>query len=101
MIRLFCRLFAAPSSEGAAPAPLPVLPDPDRGSTAWQIEHAHRILTILRSDFGRWRQGMSTSTTEVMAEEAEHAAMHLVLFAQQLRDDMALVEVPDSPEGLS
>lgn len=99
MIRRLLALFAAPRV-GAAPAPA-LLPAPDRGSTAWQVDHAHRILTVLRVDFGRWRQGQSTSDPLVMAEEAEHAAMHLVLFAQGLRDAAVPVVVPDSPEGLT
>lgn len=97
MIRRLFALFAAPRV-GAAPAPA-LLPTPDRGSTAWQVEHAHRVLTGLRADFGRWRQNQPASSPLVMAEEAEHAAMHLVLFAQQLRDAVPVV-VPDSPEGL-
>ena len=100
MIRRFLSLFSAPSSEGAAPAPA-LLPAPDRGSTAWQVDHAHRIITVLRADFGRWRQGQSTSDPLVMAEEAEHAAKHLLLFAQQLRNATAPVVIPDSPEGLT
>lgn len=94
----FRRWFASPRV-GEAPAPAP-LPAPERGSTAWQVDHAHRILTVLRADFGRWRQGQSTSDPLVMAEEAEHAAMHLMFFAQGLRDAAEPAVVPDSPEGL-
>lgn len=98
-MRFLRRLFADPSIvEGAAPAPLPA-----PGSLAWQVEQGHQLAAAARRGFGRFTIAHPSAPSPIeTAETAEHAAMHLLLFAQQVRDGaLDPVTVPDSPEGLS
>lgn len=101
MIRRFLSLFAAPSSEGAAPAPAPVLPElaPMPGTSAYHQRRAHRAGTAVHMAYGRWMVGHDCVPPIEIAELAEVAAQEWVLFSLRLREEAASVDVPTGGEG--
>lgn len=93
-MRFLRRLFAAPSSEGAAPAPtLPEL-SPMPGTSAYHQRRAHRASTAVHMAYGRWMVGHDCVTPVEIAEHAEVAAQEWVLFSFRLREEVASVDVP-------
>ena len=94
-------MFAAPSSEGATPAParLPELA-PMPGTSAYHQGRAHRAGTAVHMAYGRWMVGHECVSPEEIARQAEVAVAEWVLFSLRLREESADVDVPDSPEGL-
>lgn len=96
----FRRLFAAPSSEGAAPAPTP-LPDlaPMPGTSACHQRRAHRAGAAVHMAYGRWVVGHECVTPVEIAELAEVAATEWALFSIRLREEVASVDVPTGGEG--
>lgn len=101
MIRRLLALFAAPAS-GATPAPgsLPELA-PMPGTSAFHQRRAHRAGIATHMAYGRWMVGHECVTPEEILQQAEEAAAEWALFSLRLRDELADVDVPDSPEGLS
>lgn len=99
MIRRLLALFAVPSSEGAAPAPvLPVLA-PMPGTSAYHQRRAHRAGTAVHMAYGRWMVGHDCVTPIEIAELAEVAATEWARFSIRLREEAASVDVPTGGEG--
>lgn len=99
MIRRLFSLFAAPSSEGAAPArALPGLA-PMPGTSAYHQRRAHRAGSAVHMAYGRWVVGHECVTPVEIAELAEVAATEWALFSLRLREEFASVDVPTGGEG--
>lgn len=99
MIRRIIALFAA-LIQRAAPAPLPELA-PMPGTSAYHQRRAHRAGTATHMSYGRWMVGHDCVTPEEIVRQAEEAAAEWGQFAIRLREEIADVDVPDSPEGLA
>lgn len=93
----FRRLFAAPSSEGAAPAPAPELePAPD--TSRWHLNRGHARGTQAHLAYNRWLADRPGYTAEDIAEELEVVAFAYWLAAMRLREETSEVS---RMEGLS
>lgn len=97
----FRRLFAVPSSEGAAPAPaIPELA-PFPGTSAYHQQRAHARGVQVHMAYGRYLIGRPGYKAADVADQAAVVAAEWAAFADRLRDETAPFTVPNSPEELS